>query len=155
MQDDVIISLRTSTPRGWFGLALLGILGFLLVYLGFTLNADLLGRAFMIALGIFALYGVTQMYRSVQTELELTNTELREQGGQVIATMAQINSLDRGMFAFKPSNGFILRLNTSAGFVWRPGLYWRVGKRVGIGGVTHAPQTKAMAEVLTSLLNKN
>ena len=151
MQDDVIITLKTSGPRGWFGLTMLGVLGLLLIYLGFALNAAFLGRLFLIALGGVALFGCVQMYRSVQTVLELTKDELREQNGPVVATIAQINSLDRGMFAFKPSNGFILRLNKSSGFVWRPGLWWRIGKRVGVGGITVAPQTKAMAEVITSL----
>lgn len=154
MQDEVIISLKTSTPRGWFGLVTLGVLGVLLIYLGVTLNADLLGRVFVIVLGGFTLYGVSQMYRALQTTLELTRDELREANGTVIAKIADVQSLDRGMFAFKPSNGFILRLTSAPGFYWRPGLCWRVGKRVGIGGVTHAPQTKAMAEVITSLLQK-
>jgi len=43
-------------------------------------------------------------------------------------------------------------LRSPARFKWVPGLYWRVGRRIGVGGATHPSQAKAMAELLASLL---
>jgi hypothetical protein len=36
--------------------------------------------------------------------------------------------------------------------LWAPGLYWRNGTFLGIGGVLSAGETKAMAEILTALV---
>jgi hypothetical protein len=41
----------------------------------------------------------------------------------VLARIDEIASLDRGTFAFKPSNGFLLRLSRKGTRVWRPGLW--------------------------------
>jgi hypothetical protein len=46
----------------------------------------------------------------------------------------------------KPSNGFTVVMETKQPRAWAPGLWWRVGRRVGVGGVTGASQTKFMAE---------
>ena len=58
-------------------------------------------------------------------------------------------SVDRGLFAFKPSNGFVVVLSQGGWRGWAPGLWWRLGRRLGVGGVTSAAQAKAMAEILS------
>ncbi|HAR51528.1 MAG TPA: hypothetical protein DCS45_06565, partial [Roseovarius nubinhibens] len=50
---------------------------------------------------------------------------------------------------FKPSNGFIVILKEAQKPRWEPGMWWRLGRRVGIGGVTGAAEAKAMAEVIS------
>jgi hypothetical protein len=72
----------------------------------------------------------------------------------VIAALGDIQSMDRGFFAFKPSNGFLLKLRRGAGGprVWRPGLWWRMGGRIGIGGMTPGNQTKFMSDVLAAMM---
>ena len=82
----------------------------------------------------------------------LTESELRSTEGDRIARVDEIEALDRGVLAFKPSNGFMVRTRTAQPRAWRPGLWWRVGRRVGIGGVTPGGQTKAMAEILAALM---
>jgi len=78
--------------------------------------------------------------------LVLSETELKDTAGNVLALLSDIEGVDRGMLAFKPSNGFVLRLKTSQPRAWAPGLWWRVFKRVGVGGVTPSGPTKFMAE---------
>ena len=56
--------------------------------------------------------------------------------------------MDRGTFAFKPSNGFLLRTATKQPRLWKPGLYWRMGRRIGVGGITRAAEAKLMADVI-------
>jgi hypothetical protein len=46
----------------------------------------------------------------------------------------------------------MLRLSDKAPRAWYPGLWWRMGRRVGIGGVTSAAQTKAMAEIIAAMI---
>ena len=82
----------------------------------------------------------------------MTKTELRTSDGLLIAKVSDIRSLDRGVFAFKPSNGFMLRLNVKTPRRWRPGVWWSLGDRIGVGGVTSAHQTKAMAEILSAMI---
>jgi hypothetical protein len=41
---------------------------------------------------------------------------------------------------------------TRADRVWEPGMWWRLGKFVAIGGVTPGSQTKTMSEILSALV---
>ena len=84
--------------------------------------------------------------------LELTKEVLRTSAGDVIAVVEEIEALDRGVFAFKPSNGFLIRTKKPDARSWAPGLWWRIGRRIGVGGVTAASQTKFMSEVLTAMM---
>ncbi|MEJ6609340.1 MAG: hypothetical protein QNL63_06380, partial [Paracoccaceae bacterium] len=70
----------------------------------------------------------------------------------VIAYVDQIVSIDRGMLAFKPSNGFIFKVKTAQPRAWNPGLWWRFGRRVGVGGVTPGSSTKMMADIIAAKL---
>ena len=154
MTDEPLATLEASPIRRLFGLTVMFALGGMLVYLGLTLPADLLGRAFLIVLGGFALWGAELMRRATNSTVELRKTGLFDGDGTEIAPLDQILRIDRGVFAFKPSTGFIVTLQSSGRRSWRPGLWWRVGRRVGIGGVTAAHQAKAMAEILSALMSE-
>jgi hypothetical protein len=84
--------------------------------------------------------------------IELTETEIRTSEGETIVAVADIEKVERGMFAFKPSNGFIIRTKSKGTRRWEPGLWWRIGRRVGVGGVTPGRQTKYMSEVIAALM---
>ena len=147
--DEVIISLHASAPRRAFGVGVMILLGVLLIYLAFRGDVqELTVRAFLTVTGLGALYLAQRMRQATVEVIELTDDVLRTSGGEVLAQMDQILRLDRGTFAFKPSNGFIMVLATRQGTRWQPGMWWRVGRRVGVGGVTSAPQAKAMAEIM-------
>ena len=92
------------------------------------------------------------MRKSTSETLELTREELRESSGTVLAKVEDIVSIDRGAFAFKPSNGFLLRLSKPYKRDWRPGLWWRGGKRIGVGGMTPGRQTKYMSEIIAVMI---
>ena len=62
-----------------------------------------------------------------------------------------IDAVDRGVFAFKPSNSFLIRTRSPNTYVWAPGLWWRLARRVGIRGMT-AAETKFMSEMLSVML---
>jgi hypothetical protein len=59
------------------------------------------------------------------------------------------------MFDMKPSNGFALKLKKARTRRWQPGLWWAIGRRVGIGGVTPGSHSKTMAQMLEALLAQN
>ena len=62
--------------------------------------------------------------------------------------------MDRGAFAFKPSNGFMLKLSRKGPFAWEPGIWWRIGRRVGVGGVTPGTPAKVMAEMIQERITR-
>jgi len=103
-------------------------------------------QVFLIALGAGTLVVAERLRRATMLGLIMTETDLRDTSGQILTTLGNIKSVDRGAFAFKPSNGFVLRLHKSAPRVWAPGLWWRFSTRIGVGGVTPAGPAKYMAE---------
>lgn len=153
MQDEVLCRVRASGPRRLFGVGVLMLLGALVVYIAIVQPpTNLSGQIFLLVMGAGALYLGDKMRRATLTTLELTQTELRDSNGVVLVKLADIKSTDRGTFAFKPSNGFILRLEHRGPRAWNPGLWWRMGRRIGVGGVTSASETKQMAEMIAGLV---
>jgi len=152
MEDEVLARVRASAPRRWMGIAMLATIGGLSIYVALAAPPALIWQLFLLAVGALALFMAERLRRATELTLELTETELRDSGGRVLARVADIQSLDSSFFAFKPSNGFLIRTKTPAARAWRPGLWWRVGRRIGIGGVTPGSQTKMMAEILSAML---
>lgn len=151
MSAHPIATLSASPPRRFFGVFVLGLLGALLVYLALTMPFS--GpQMLVLATGVFALFATMRLNNATKTSLILTETELRTSTGTVLTTVANMAAVERGAFAFKPSNGFLLRLKQPAPRRWVPGMYWGYGTRLGVGGVTGAPQSKGMAELISSMI---
>lgn len=151
-ENEVLAVVRASMGRRVLGIGCLGLLGVLLIYMGFVHPPALGYQIFLLALGAGALWIADAMRRGTSSRVELTPQELRDGDGVVIARVEDIVGIDRGFFAFKPSNGFLLKLRAGEGRIWRPGLWWRMGRRVGIGGMTPGSQTKFMSEILATML---
>ena len=150
---EVLIVLRASAPRRLFALMVLIALGALLAWLGIAAPEMALWiRLLLLAAGGGVLWLGLGLYEATGRRLELTREALRESGGRVLARIGEIEAVSRGTFALKPAHGFTLILKKPAPRAWAPGLWWRFGRRIGIGGVTSAGQAKAMAELLTMLI---
>ncbi|MEH6646515.1 hypothetical protein [Sulfitobacter sp.] len=149
---EILATAQAASGRRYLGIGMLGLLGLMLIYIAISQAPALQWRLFLVALGALTLWMADRMRRGTATRIELTETELRDSDGTVIALIADIDGMDRGFFAFKPSNGFLLRTKSSAPNVWRPGLWWRMGRRIGIGGVTPASQTKFMSEMIAAMM---
>ncbi|MEP2533408.1 hypothetical protein [Shimia sp.] len=154
MQEEVIAVVGASAPRRWFGILVMGALGGLLIYLGLSTAPALQWQVFLIGLGLVALWLTDATRKATEFQIELTMEELRSSSGEVIATLDQIAQVERGTFAFKPSNGFLIRLKEPRSRRWQPGLWWCLGRRIGIGGVTAGSQSKAMAQILQVVLHE-
>lgn len=150
MSDEVIATVHASAGRRFLGITALAFLGFLLIYLCIVQPPSLLGGLFLLVVGAASLMLAEKMRRSTAHVIEMTDTEIRDSSGHVIARLDDIVSIDRGFFAFKPSNGFLLRTKKPEGRVWRPGLWWRIGRQIGIGGMTPGHQTKFMSEIIAA-----
>lgn len=147
----VLAEIRASAPRRAIGVLSICGLGGLLIAMAVSTPLGPVWRVGFVALGAGALWGGLGMYRATRAVLELTRTELRERGGEVLARIAEIERVDRSMFAMKPSNGFLLVLSAPQRRAWRPGLWWRLGRRVAVGGVTAGSQTRPVADIIAAL----
>lgn len=152
MNQEILAVVETSSVRRWMGVIMLAGLGGLMIYIALAAPPDPVWQLFLIVMGVVSLWIAERMRRATEHRIELTEQELRSSEGQVIALVSNILNVDRGMFAFKPSNGFLIKLRTPGPRIWRPGLWWCSGRRIGVGGVTAASQTKAMSEMLSALL---
>lgn len=153
MSDKVIAVVEASAPRRWVALAMQVGLGAMLVYLAFSVPNAFGWQAFLLLFGAAWLWLAARMYASTKMRLELTEEGLWDSSGEQLAALDEIKCVSRGMFAFKPSNGFSLVLKNGKGPArWRPGLWWRLGSRVGIGGVTAGSQTKPAAQIIEAMI---
>lgn len=151
-QEDVLAEVTATPGRRVIGIGMLAALALLLLYVAVATPPALGWQIFLIALTIAALMVAQAMWKATQHTLQLTRTVLRDETGQVIVHMDDVASIDRGAFAFKPSNGFLLRLKKPYARDWRPGLWWRFSKRVGVGGMVPMRPTKFMAETIALIL---
>lgn len=152
MTDDVpLATLKASPPRRVVGTGMVLCLGLMMIYLGFAMPIGV-GAIVLILLGAGLLAAGAHMWRASSDGVVLTRERLETLSGTLLAEVSQIEKVERGAFAFKPSNGFLVRTKSEASRLWVPGLYWRLGRRIGIGGVTPAPQSKAMAEEIAMLI---
>jgi uncharacterized protein YjeT (DUF2065 family) len=155
MDDEVLARISASPGRRGFGVLSMAALGAILVYVAFVRPPEeLVWQLVLIVFGVGALFLANRMRQATAEVLELTREELRSTDGTVIARIDEIEHLDRGFFAFKPSNGFLMRLSSKKKARWEPGLWWRLGRRVGIGGVTPGSHSKAMAEIIAALMHE-
>lgn len=151
--DEVLATVSPSIIRRYFGVGVLGILGLILIYVAFARPPDNFGlQVFLLGLGALILWGADTMRRASAVTLVLTHETLSDSTGRVLTRVDEIVSVDRSFLAFKPSNGFLVRLRTRQPRTWVPGLWWRFGRRIGVGGVTSARETRFMAEILTALV---
>lgn len=155
MSDDILARIEVSALLRWIGLGALLAVGGLLVWMALA-GPDIaaLWRVLLLALAGLALALGARMHGATAVGLELTPEVLRDGTGLVLARVDEIEAVERGAFAFKPSKGFLLRLKAKKPRAWMPGLWWRWGRRLGVGGVTPGHQTKAMAEAIQMLLQE-
>mgnify|MGYP005997288489 CR=1 FL=1 len=157
---EVLTRVGASKARRLFGVAMLAFLGAILLYIGLGGGSEMgFGwRVYMIAMGAAGLWVARGMQRATLGAIVLSGEAVLFEDGaggqEVITPIAQIISVERGTFANKPSHGFSLRLKAAQARRWKPGLWWRLGKRVGVGGVAAGAETKAMADMIAALITQ-
>lgn len=142
------LEVGPSPTRRAIMLIAIGGVGAMLVWLGFAASGGLAGRLVLLVFGVCALSVLPALWRATSLRLVLDQGELTDTAGNRICTVDQVEGVERGALAFKPSNGFSLVLKERQSRGWVPGLWWRVGRRVGVGGILPSGQTKFMAEMI-------
>lgn len=149
-QGGEIARLHMNAPRYWIALAAWVALGGVLLW--FALTSGTLVSTLIGAIGLVLIYAAIRTALAGRHELILTMDTLSDTRGRVVAQVDDVASVDRSMFAVRPSNGFSIRLKSKAPRAWQPGLWWRIGSRIGVGGLTPAGQGRAMADLLSAMV---
>ena len=145
--------ISPSTSRRILGTGTLGALGTLLILLVFFRTPPTIPAVIMLlVLGFLALGLCVAFYRATVLGLVLTEQELVDTSGRLLTRIEDIHRVERGFLAFRPSNGFSLHLKTSQPRAWAPGLWWRFGRRIGVGGVISGAEGRAMADLIGALI---
>ncbi len=143
--------IKVSQPRRMLGVASMGVLGVLLLDVAFSGRMSGAGlQAVMALCGALALWASVRVWKATERVLILHEDALVDSTGAVLARIDGIARIERGTFAMKPSNGFMIRLDQPGGLVFQPGLWWRLGRRVAVGGMTAGSQTKPVADMLSA-----
>lgn len=147
--EPVVARLDVSQARRIIGVGVQIALGFVFISLAGTFPRDqMLLRLVMLGLGLLVFYFAYVTWMVTETALILTDSGLRDDKGRLLAEMDNVREISRGALALKPSNGFTIVLYKGTGFAWVPGLWWRIGNRVGVGGVTPSQAGRYMAEMI-------
>jgi hypothetical protein len=154
-QDGVYARVVASPARRVFAVATLAGLGVLLALLVVIEPISGIWNAVLLAMGFGCLWLADWLRRATRLSIDLTEDGLRDSSGRVLAAMADVVRVERGVFAFKPSNGFTLVLRKRQPRAWAPGLWWRVGRRVGVGGVLPSGPAKFMAEMIAMRIDRS
>lgn len=151
--SEILARLQIAPIRRWTGAIVLALIGVGLLYSGlFYPPAVLLGRLAVFLLGFLMILQALWSLRAKSGALVLKSDGLWVENGPQLAALDDIETVQVSAFAIKPSNGFAVVLRSPTGFKWVPGLYWCVGRRIGVGGATNPSQAKAMAETLSTLI---
>ena len=151
-KPEVLAVVRASAPRRWLAVGMMAVLGGLLLMVAVTEPPELGWQVFLFLMGGGSIWMADRLRRATEGWLELTADGIRDSSGHMVVALKNVTKVERGMFAFKPSNGFLIHADTKMERAWHPGLWWRLGKRVAVGGVTPGSQTKMMSEILAAML---
>ena len=151
--QDPIVTISSSPVRRMFSIGILMLLGGMLIYLAFAVPLASVARQIgLIVIGIGVLILGDKLRRSTALSIVLSESGISDSSGRQLCRMEDIAGIDRGAFAIKPANGFMLRTKNPLGRHWSPGLWWRFGRRIGVGGATSCSESKMMAEVIAMRL---
>ena len=154
-EHEIIATVSASAPRRMMGIIVLTVMGGMLIYAGLTQPPQGLGwQVVLLLAGGITLYLTDRMRRATVVTLELTREALRDSEGRILARLDQIETVNRGMFAFKPSNGFVLTTRQPQDRHSNPVLRSSLGSRLAELGLTHAVQTKLNTDNIQTLLDE-
>lgn len=147
-----LIVLEPSLPRLYFGVGVTGALGVLLFsVLVTTPPAEPVWIVVLVLAGIAAFWAALALLRARDEAILLYEDRLQVRSGQLLCRVDEVAGVERGLAAFKPSGGFLVRLTRPRSAGWTPGIWWRRGRTIGVGGVTRSGEARAMADALSAL----
>ncbi len=151
-QDGIYSSVWPTGGRRGLALGAYYALGIIVIWLAFAASLGLVATLVLLCFGAAVIFLAERMRQCTKVGVAVTVRGVEDTSGKMIAGWDEMHAVVRGTFAFKPSNGFTLVLDHKAKRSWAPGLWWRLGRRIGVGGVLPGPPTRTMAEQIAILL---
>ena len=153
--DEVLVSVKAEPARRLFGAGALFLLCVIVLWHGYK-NYSLTDEGLVqIFLGLAGMFAALRFWRGSDNGLELTPTELRETRGRQIVRITDIVAVQREAFGIiKPTNGFVIVTREKLPAAISPGIWWRLGRRIGVGGLTGGGEGRAMVELLQEMLKR-
>ena len=149
MTDKAIAIIRPSPVRRIVALAATVGCGFVLIYFAFTAaDVAFLWKGVSVVIGVLLIFMADWLRRSTRVSIELAASGIRDSSGRMLCSLDNIEAVERSAFSLKPSNGLGVRLKSPQDMAWVPGLWWRYGRRLGIGGITPAAEAKFMGDLI-------
>ncbi len=152
MDDTLLFRLDVAPARRVIALVFMMLLSVILIYTAINSPLGFGVRGFLLAIGVVTLLGARALARGTKASVDLREDGIYLSTGEELAHIDNIDRVEPGMFAMKPSGGISVKLKTAPGFAFVPGMYWRVGRTLGIGGVTIRGAAKAMSDGLAAYL---
>ena len=147
--------LEVSQSRRTVGIAMQGGLGLFLLYVvAMWPSGKFLGALIFAVAGVAMLWFAWNFWRATKVALVLTTEGLFDENGRLFCRFEDIEKVDRGFFAFRPSSGFVILCKTRVQRGWAPGLWWAFGKHIGVGGATGRAAGKQMADIISVMLTE-
>lgn len=151
--DTPLATLRPSPLRLWFTAACLAAFAALLLWIAVVQPPASLGwRGFLLLAAILVGWSGLRLYRNADRALVLTEDALSDTRSGIVCRIADIERVNTGTFALKPARGFAINLVQPGERTWAPGLWWRIGRSVGVGGMTGTVDTRMMAARIEALV---
>lgn len=157
MDTDIVATLTPSPVRRAIAVLSLASVAAMLLWIALTTPPnDPVWLALLVLVGVGMLWLAWRLWAATDGQIILTRDGLFDSAGQCLTTIDNIKMVERGAFAFKPSGGFAVQLYEAPGRGWSPGMWWRFGRKLGVGGVTPVAQSKVVAEsIILIILEKN
>ncbi|MGB0411441.1 MAG: hypothetical protein ACPGFA_07630 [Pikeienuella sp.] len=138
-----VVEVRRPAAARWI------ILIAILVLVGFFLSLAMRDGDVMIGfLAIPAALVGMVVLRARSNVLRFDGETVSDDTGVVLCRIEDIEKLERGFAPLKPSSGFVIRTFHAQPAAWSPGLWWRFGRRIGVGGATSARAGRNMANAI-------
>lgn len=153
MTEGLVKTVSRPEPLRWFILIAIAALVVVTASLAKKASTDspltsLLTICFCLAMIWFG----WSLYQARASVVTFDGERLYDDAGVEICAFDEIATVERGMALFKPSSGFVLTLREEKPRAWSPGLWWRIGKRVGVGGATPGRAGRDMADAIMGAL---
>lgn len=131
METEILAKVEATLLRRVIALASLVIVSGLLFSVALDQDSSPVLKLGGALFGLLSLWTGVHLFRATQYRVELREDGLWDSSGIRIVSLKDVAGIERGMLAFKPSNGFLMRTRVQSERAWRRGFGGDLGSESG------------------------